>query len=347
MTAGRILSSASTPIEKGITLVEASAGTGKTFAISMHVLRAIVELEIQVDQILVVTFTVAATEELRERVRSRLIAAKMSLKDREDAHDEVLRAWTARIEDKEHAVALLDLALLDIDCLGIFTIHGFCQRMLSEQPLESGQFFDIELRADVQLVRRNVVNDFWRATFYRFDKRFCSLITECFPDPETLFLSIAGADDPLAELIPEKGSFDQCCRRIDLHFGEFKCWWQRHGPTLLDNLDRASRGGYLNKELNNSYANWCQEIAQHIASSRLPGSDLVKWLQDDNLLSHLNGNRLRGEEKKKAFIAEWILPGKSVRHYIEAVDRMILEIRPGTGGTVAQNGFPGGSSSSG
>ena len=327
MTAGRILSSASTPIEKGITLVEASAGTGKTFAISMHVLRAIVELEIKVDQILVVTFTVAATEELRERVRSRLIGAKKGLKDGEDAHDDVLRAWNARIEDKKHAVALLDLALLDIDCLGIFTIHGFCQRMLSEQPLESGQFFDIELRADIQMVRRNVVNDFWRTTFYRLEKRFCSLITECYPDPEALFLSIAGADDPLAEVIPEKGSVDQCCRLIDLSFAEFKRWWQRHGSALLDNLDQASRGGYLNKELNSSYVNWFQEIEQQIASSGLPGPHLVRWLQDDNLLGHLNGSRLRGAEKKKAFISEWILPGESVRRYSEAVDRMILEVR--------------------
>ena len=213
MTDGRILSSAATPIENGITLVEASAGTGKTFAISMHVLRAIVELEIKVDRILVVTFTVAATEELRERVRSRLIAAKKSLKNSEGGDDDVLAAWTARIADKDHAVGLLDLALLDIDCIGIFTIHGFCQRMLSEQPLESGQLFDIELRADVEMVRRNVVNDFWRTTFYRLDRRFCSLIAECYPDPEALFLSVAGADDLLAELIPEKGSVDQSCER--------------------------------------------------------------------------------------------------------------------------------------
>ena len=114
---------------------------------------------------------------------------------------------------------------------------------------------------------------------------------------------------------------------IDQRFGEFKIWWQRHGSALLDNLDQASRGGYLNKELNSNYGNWCEEIERSIGLSGLPTPHLVKWLQETNLLSHLNGSRLRGEAKKKAFISEWILPGESVHHYIQAVDRMILDIR--------------------
>ncbi len=327
MTDAGFLSSASTPIEPGITLVEASAGTGKTFAISMHVLRAITELDITIEQILVVTFTVAATEELRERVRKRLIAAKDILSNGDGEHDEVLREWGTRIVDKKQALWLLDRALLDIDCVGIFTIHGFCQRMLREHPLESHQLFDVELTADVLPVRRHVVNDFWRTTLYGLDRNFCSLLLEYYPNPEALFLSVAGADDVLAELRPEKGSLDDCCMRIDHCFAEFSNWWQRHGPSLFAKLDNASSGGYLNKELNNNYRNWCREIEQGVNESKFVRPETLKWLREDNLLGHLNGSRLRGVEKKKAFISGWIMPGESVGLYSEAVERMLLEIR--------------------
>src|SRR5580700_5972802 len=61
-----------TALEKGVTLIEASAGTGKTFTIAGIVLRLVLELRIPIEQILTVTYTVAATEELRDRVRKRL-----------------------------------------------------------------------------------------------------------------------------------------------------------------------------------------------------------------------------------------------------------------------------------
>jgi superfamily I DNA/RNA helicase len=62
----------SSELSEGTQLIEASAGTGKTYTLVMMVVRAIVELEIGIDRILVVTFTVAATEELKVRIRARL-----------------------------------------------------------------------------------------------------------------------------------------------------------------------------------------------------------------------------------------------------------------------------------
>lgn len=321
------LSSASTGIENGITLVEASAGTGKTFAISMHVLRAIVELKIKIDQILVVTFTVAATEELKERIRARLIEGKNILSTVDGDFDDVLKQWADRVENKTLAVRLLDLALFDIDCIGVYTIHGFCQRMLTEQPLESGQLFDVELIGDAQPIKRNIVNDYWRATLYHFDERFCPLITEYYPDPESLYLSVAGAEDLLAELTPVAGSVARCCALIDLLFAEFKQWWLRNGSSIVAKLDQASGGGYLNKDINNNYGRWCQEIEQCVRASRPPSPQIIQWLRYDNLLAQLNGKKLKGLEKKKEFISSWELPGETVSSYIDAVDKLVLEIR--------------------
>ncbi len=327
MTVEQVLLSESTDIEKGITIVEASAGTGKTFAISTHVLRAIVELSIKIDQILVVTFTVAATEDLKDRIRARLIEGRKIMTGSSADFDDVLVQWAARIEDKRKAVRLLDLALLDIDCIPIYTIHGFCQRMLTEQPVESGQLFDVELVGDAQLLQKSVVNDYWRATLYDFDKRFCHLVTTYHPDPESLFASVAGAEDLLAEIVPEAGSVKRGCALIELHFTNFKNWWQNYSSELIANLDTASRGGFLNKDLNNNYRQWCQEIERSMVESHPPVPDIVAWLGYDNLIGQLNGRKLRGQEKKREYLSHWVLPGEMIDLYSDAVDALILEIR--------------------
>ena len=136
-------------LHKGVNLVEASAGTGKTYAIAMLVLRAIVELNISIDKILIVTFTKAATEELRSRIRARLVEGRDILNGAMHKPDPTLKKWAVSVVDKESALQRLKLALCDIDRAGIFTIHSFCQRMLVDQAMESGQLFDVELLADV------------------------------------------------------------------------------------------------------------------------------------------------------------------------------------------------------
>ncbi len=139
-----------TPLCKGINLIEASAGTGKTYAIAMLVLRFVVEQDITIDQLLVVTFTKAATEELRSRVRQRLADAKRALAGSADEVDSNVANWLENLDMEPELIRRrLDLALLNIDRAGIFTIHGFCQRVLSEHALESGQLFDATLISDL------------------------------------------------------------------------------------------------------------------------------------------------------------------------------------------------------
>ena len=153
---------ASSSLAKGINLIEASAGTGKTYAIAMLVLRAVAELGIPVEKILVVTFTKAATEELQGRIRDRLLQARNYLAGGQGGEDPTLQEWTATVADRSQALKRLQLALYDIDRASIFTIHSFCQRMLQEQALESGQLFDADLQADVTALRNQVIEDFWR-----------------------------------------------------------------------------------------------------------------------------------------------------------------------------------------
>ncbi|HYW49579.1 MAG TPA: UvrD-helicase domain-containing protein, partial [Gemmatimonadaceae bacterium] len=126
------------PLLDGVTLVEASAGTGKTFAITRLVLRLLLERRVEsLSQILVVTFTDKATQELVTRIRSVL-----RLADR--VWSETPPKRTASIDDlfvlrEKHydGRAIISAALGSLDDLGVSTIHGFCQRMLAESALET------------------------------------------------------------------------------------------------------------------------------------------------------------------------------------------------------------------
>jgi exodeoxyribonuclease V beta subunit len=159
------------PLE-GVRLIEASAGTGKTFTLATLVTRLVVERDLRVGQILAVTFTEAATQELRRRIRERLLQALELVgapaAEGEDAEAaltrDVLQAHLARSGERAGALRRrLRTAALEIDLAAIFTIHGFCARVLREHALESGQGFDPpELLANDRALREELAADLWR-----------------------------------------------------------------------------------------------------------------------------------------------------------------------------------------
>lgn len=117
----------------GMRLIEASAGTGKTWTITGLYLRLLLSGDYTVEQILVVTFTKAATAELRERIRDRISEVRRALLDAAACDpfcQWVLEHWQG--EEREKALAALEQARRSFDQATIFTIHGFCQRVLSD-----------------------------------------------------------------------------------------------------------------------------------------------------------------------------------------------------------------------
>ena len=154
---------------EGLHLIEASAGTGKTHTLADLYLRLVLEGGRPVDQILVVTFTVAATAELRDRIRARLEAARGAFERGVLANprDGVLAGLLARIPERAAATRRLAQAVQGFDEAAILTIHGFCQRVLKEGAFESGQPFEAELVPDEGEILQEVVDDFWRKRLYR------------------------------------------------------------------------------------------------------------------------------------------------------------------------------------
>jgi exodeoxyribonuclease V beta subunit len=147
----------------GTHLVEAGAGTGKTWTIGALALRLLLEREFRIGEILVVTYTRAATGELRGRIRARLVEALAAFAQNDSAAsgDPFLRDLVARL-DAGPAQARLRLAIESFDEAAIFTIHGFCQRALAEAAFEAGLAFERELLAEQQELLGAVARDAWR-----------------------------------------------------------------------------------------------------------------------------------------------------------------------------------------
>ncbi len=155
------------PLE-GANLLEAAAGAGKTYNIEGLFLRLIIEKALPVGEILVVTYTVAATEELRDRIRRKLRDAASAFSGVEGG-DPFLQALAMKFPDPRERLLCqgrLRAALRDFDEAAIFTIHGFCQRMLQENAFESKSLFDTELITDERAFREEIADDFWRTHFY-------------------------------------------------------------------------------------------------------------------------------------------------------------------------------------
>ena len=146
----------------GRNLVEASAGTGKTHAIATLFVRLIAERGRKVNEILVVTFTEAATLELRDRIRQRLANALTAFEGNGGASlGADLEAIVGRHPDPSLARKRLVEAVQNVDEAAIFTIHGFCQRMLHDSAFESAMPFDVELVTGLQPLRDEILQDFW------------------------------------------------------------------------------------------------------------------------------------------------------------------------------------------
>jgi len=172
----------------GIRLVEASAGTGKTFTLTTLYLRIVMEQGYEADQILVVTFTKAAAAELRERIRARLREMEASLTLRLSGEgfeprgelSVIDRLAQTSVERGQPEVDLerLRRVLRNFDEAQISTIHGFCDRMLEENAFESGASFDTELVQDADLLREEVAEDFWSQNFFEASPGFVQWVLE-------------------------------------------------------------------------------------------------------------------------------------------------------------------------
>lgn len=255
-----------TPLE-GTNLIEASAGTGKTYTITGLFLRLIVEKKMTVDQILVVTFTEAATNELKDRIRKKLREVIEAF-SRQEGEDLVTVAFIKKYADHAGALSSLQDALRDFDQAAIFTIHGFCQRMLTQNAFESSSLFDTELITNQENLKREIVQDFWRKHFYHASPLFVNYALQQEFHPEKL-LTLAGNKifQPGLKIIPEVAFLDSTSHQQEFleAFHQAQQSWKNARPEvekILVNYEGLNRNRYRKE----SCKNWIAAMDRFLAS---------------------------------------------------------------------------------
>lgn len=179
---------ASTVALKDTNLIEASAGTGKTYSIAILVLRLVLEKKLSVKEILMVTFTKAAVAELEERIRLFIRTAYKTSRDEPINDDNIknLVKKAIKASGKEEVQLLLKDAVLLLDETSVLTIHSFCQQTLNEFAFETNQLFGAEIVQDTSAIIADEVNKFWRKHVTTIEVPLLEKLLKCGLKRETI-----------------------------------------------------------------------------------------------------------------------------------------------------------------
>lgn len=260
----------------GERLIEASAGTGKTYTIAGLYLRLLLghgplieegadagqpsahERPLSVTEILVVTFTEAATAELRGRIRGRIHEARLAFM-RGHSNDALLAQLLAEVADHELAARCLLAAERQMDEAAVFTIHGFCQRMLKQNAFESGALFETEFLTDDSQLRLQAVSDYWRSEFYPVDKALASAVRALWPSPAALLREMRSwLDNSELEIHPALGDETLAARHQAAmnRIAAVKSEWLAQTDEI-----RRQTDGQISRYTGKNYEGWLAKIA--------------------------------------------------------------------------------------
>jgi len=248
-----------TPLS-GHILIEASAGTGKTYTISRLFLRLLLEQELPPSSILVVTFTEAAASELKERIYD-IVKKAFKAYSCGSSDEPFIKSFITRIAP-EKAYPLLQTALYNFNTVSIHTIHGFCQKVLYENSFESGAVFEPTIITDQNSLIQEIIHDFWRINFYSEEPSFLAYAIKSGISLQT-FLDLtraAGRFFQNLKVIPEiTGSEDSSvlATTFNQSFQELKSCWKKDRDHILKILETGNLKG-------NKYS---QKIIQELMSS--------------------------------------------------------------------------------
>ena len=263
----------------GSRLIEASAGTGKTYTISALYLRLILDhggeaafgSRLLPPQILVVTFTDAATRELRDRIRQRLVEAARVFSG-EIEGDALLQALREDIAPDQWPTCAqrLGVAAQWMDEAAVSTIHGWCQRMLREHAFDSGSLFKQELNTDTAEQLQAVIRDYWRRYSYPLAGAELEWVRRYWGDPVRLGKLLQG---PLK---------DRCSPSSD----------EASLASLLQRLLAERQRGL--DTIKQPWQDWIEPLGRFYAEASAAG--------------HLNGTKLGAKtfEPRLARLREWL-----------------------------------------
>ena len=260
------------PLE-GTNLIEASAGTGKTFTLAGLFIRLLLEKKFKINEILTVTFTEAATRELRTRVRETLKQAILVFSGQISAPDDQ-SSFLFELRNKSNSIqedhTLLMKAFHGFDEVSIFTIHGFCKRMLYENAFESSVSFDIELVQNQTELLNEIIHDFWRLHFYDESFFFIEYVFNQKVTTDSLLKLLQNCiGKPYLDIVPNEISPEMNLTQVEHDYFDMfvkarEVWEPKNIYILLFNHKGLNWSSYPRKKL----LEWVKDINKLMASEK-------------------------------------------------------------------------------
>jgi len=242
---------------RGANLIEANAGTGKTYNITALYARMLVELKYNVESILVVTYTNAAVSDLKGKIYSRLCSLRDAMTALKNGtklgNDDPFSTEYAqkRASSTETDLKSVKGAIRDFDQCSIFTIHGFCQRMLKENAFSGRIPYDVELTGDSRELIKRPIYDFWRNTVYKADKAIIPYLTNDTPDSLIdFYMDIQGnlaIEVEKPEKMVEDAELLNCIDELTNCFEKVKDSFTVNSEELFSLMDNTRKDFPLNK----------------------------------------------------------------------------------------------------
>lgn len=264
----------------GSRLIEASAGTGKTWTIAALYLRLVLGHGAEGEgfgrplvpsEILVMTFTRAATRELSDRIRTRLLEAARVFRGEAETQDPLLRSLLAsRAEGPARVDAAWRLAMAaeSMDDAAVFTIDGWCQRMLREHAFDSGSLFDEELSAHEATMLREATQDYWRQQVYPLTGAALDAALGTWKGVDALYKDareFLGQDLPPVALRSLAACHDEAQAQQLAALSELKQGWAERAQAMQQWLDAHTTAKPSvfngNKLHTRYYAGWLKALA--------------------------------------------------------------------------------------
>ncbi len=235
----------SAPLD-GLNLIEASAGTGKTWTIAALYARLVLEQGLGPEQILVVTYTKAATAELRARIRARLAElaqAFESAKSTDPFCASLLAAWPET--ERSEAARRLRAAVSGFDAAAVFTIHGFCQRALGEHALLAGLELEREFLAEEAELLQNVADAAWKDELAKASPSWLAWLIAQGQSPDAWLQQLRAylGQPGLRIALPQGADVVQAEARFAEAHSALRAAWQAEGEQALAWLWRMSDDG--------------------------------------------------------------------------------------------------------
>ena len=319
---------AETDLLRGVSMVEASAGTGKTYTIAMLVVRLIVEFDLPIEKILIVTFTKAATQELSDRIRKRLKETQRCILGEENScDDETLLIWIQSLKDRKGAVEKITAALQDIDMAPVFTIHGFCQRALKEYALLAGSVPEVEVIPDLSTIKTEISEDFWRKIIYPLPGKICGAVIDSFPKPASLFYSVFPSSSYFTHIEPAFTPFEEAMESFNKTYIRLSTAWPKVRDELYERFTNLVIEGKLKKDISKGFESWWNGVNAYFSGTQDGFPLHLHWLQDKGFYDQIHGGKVRKQEKKDALVAEMALPDADITSLLESKEALILSLR--------------------